>query len=606
MPPMGGVTGAMKGTGGSMGKKKERPKNTKNTIIRLFSYMKETKLQLAGALCCVLASTASTLAASYMLRPVINNYIIGFNENGGIKSLAMALVVMASVYLLGVLATYFQAKLMLKVSQRAMFSLRRDLFVHMQKLPVSFFDMNSKGDLMSRYTNDVDVVGEMLNSTAVQLFSGIMTLVGTFAMMIYTNIWLSLITFVMSPVIIYSGRFLVSRSRKYYAAQQKSLGALNGCIEETISGQRVVKVFCHEKQAVENFRKYNYDLKDKQIKAQFFGGIMGPVVGNLGQVNYSLTAMIGGILCVLKGFDIGGLTIFVTYARQFSRPINEITMQMNTIFSALAGAERVFDICDMEVEDVTGDIPDNVKGEIVMDDVTFGYRKDTPVLKHISLVAKKGQKIAFVGSTGAGKTTFLNALSNYIPKGERLITIEDNAELQIQGVQNLVRLEARGPNAEGEGAVTIRDLIKSALRMRPDRIVVGEVRGEETVDMISSAMLNGHSGSMSTGHANNPTDMLHRLETMMLMGIDLPLQAIQRQVASALDIIIHLGRLRDKTRKVLQIVEVEGYEDGRIQTKVLYEFKEEGMKNGKIQGCLMKKNEITNKEKLLAAGYHTV
>ena len=221
------------------------------------------------------------------------------------------------------------------------------------------------------------------------------------------------------------------------------------------------------------------------------------------------------------------------------------------------------------------------------------------------LVAAK-YNIFVSGGTGAGKTTFLNALSNYIPKGERLITIEDNAELQIQGVQNLVRLEARGPNAEGEGTVTIRDLIKSALRMRPDRIVVGEVRGEETVDMISSAMLNGHSGSMSTGHANNPTDMLHRLETMMLMGIDLPLQAIQRQVASALDIIIHLGRLRDKTRKVLQIVEVEGYEDGRIQTKVLYEFKEEGMENGKIQGCLMKKNEITNKEKLLAAGYHTV
>ena len=221
------------------------------------------------------------------------------------------------------------------------------------------------------------------------------------------------------------------------------------------------------------------------------------------------------------------------------------------------------------------------------------------------LVAAK-YNIFVSGGTGAGKTTFLNALSNYIPKGERLITIEDNAELQIQGVQNLVRLEARGPNAEGEGTVTIRDLIKSALRMRPDRIVVGEVRGEETVDMISSAMLNGHSGSMSTGHANNPTDMLHRLETMMLMGIDLPLQAIQRQVASALDIIIHLGRLRDKTRKVLQIVEVEDYEDGRIQTKVLYEFKEEGMKNGKIQGCLMKKNEITNKEKLLAAGYHTI
>lgn len=207
------------------------------------------------------------------------------------------------------------------------------------------------------------------------------------------------------------------------------------------------------------------------------------------------------------------------------------------------------------------------------------------------------------GGTGAGKTTFLNALSDYIPKDERLITIEDNAELQIKGVQNLVRLEARNPNLEGEGAVTIRDLIKSALRMRPDRILVGEVRGEETVDMISSAMLNGHSGSMSTGHANNPTDMLHRLETMMMMGIDMPLTAIQRQVASAIDIIIHLGRLRDKTRRVMEIAEVLGYEDGVIQIQSLYEFKEEGMEDGKIQGRLVKAEELVHKEKLLAAGY---
>lgn len=207
------------------------------------------------------------------------------------------------------------------------------------------------------------------------------------------------------------------------------------------------------------------------------------------------------------------------------------------------------------------------------------------------------------GGTGAGKTTFLNAMSDLIPKEERIITIEDNAELQIQGVENLVRLEARGANLEGEGAVTIRDLIKSALRMRPDRIIVGEVRGEETVDMISSAMLNGHSGSMSTGHANNPADMLRRLETMMMMGIDLPLQAIQRQISSALDIIIHLGRLRDKTRKVLQIEEVLGYSDGKIQTKTLYEFREEGMKHEKVKGRLMKVSELTNREKLMAAGY---
>lgn len=210
------------------------------------------------------------------------------------------------------------------------------------------------------------------------------------------------------------------------------------------------------------------------------------------------------------------------------------------------------------------------------------------------------------GGTGAGKTTFLNAMSDYIPKEERIITIEDNAELQIQGVDNLVRLEARGTNLEGEGAVTIRDLIRSALRMRPDRIIVGEVRGEETVDMISSAMLNGHSGSMSTGHANNPADMLHRLETMMMMGIDLPLQAIQRQIASALDVIIHLGRLRDKSRRVLKIEEVLDCRDGRIRTETLYEFREEGMKDEKIEGSLVKAGEIQNREKLVAAGYNEV
>ena len=221
----------------------------------------------------------------------------------------------------------------------------------------------------------------------------------------------------------------------------------------------------------------------------------------------------------------------------------------------------------------------------------------------LKILVESKYNIFVSGGTGSGKTTFLNALSDYIPKDERIITIEDNAELQIKGVANLVRLEARNANLEGEGAVTIRDLLKSALRMRPDRIIVGEVRGDETVDMISSAMLNGHSGSMSTGHANNPMDMLHRLETMMLMGIELPLIAIQKQIASALDVIIHLGRLRDKSRKVLEITEVLGYEDGKIQMQTLYKFQEEGMKDGKIKGTLMKENEITQREKLLAAGY---
>ncbi len=243
------------------------------------------------------------------------------------------------------------------------------------------------------------------------------------------------------------------------------------------------------------------------------------------------------------------------------------------------------------------------KEKVTMEQLISWGSVNEEAVEFLKMIVKAKYNIFVSGGTGSGKTTFLNAMSDYIPKDERIITIEDNAELQIRGVPNLVRLESRNANLEGEGAVTIRDLIKSALRMRPDRIIVGEVRGDETVDMISSAMLNGHSGSMSTGHSNNPADMLHRLETMMMMGIDLPLVAIQRQVASAIDIIIHLGRLRDKTRKVLQIVEVLGYEDGRIKMQTLFEFREEGMKHEKVQGKLMKVEELAYRDKLLAAGY---
>lgn len=205
--------------------------------------------------------------------------------------------------------------------------------------------------------------------------------------------------------------------------------------------------------------------------------------------------------------------------------------------------------------------------------------------------------------TQSGKTTFLNALSQYIPKTERIITIEDNAELKIQDVPNLVRLEARNANVEGAGAVTIRDLIKSALRMRPDRIIVGEVRSAEAIDMLQ-ALNTGHDGSLSTGHANSPKDMLSRLETMVLMGMDLPLPAIQRQIASGIDVIVHLGRMRDKSRKVLEVTEVLGYWDGEIRLQTLYQFTELREEEGRIQGEWKKIQEITHKEKLLAAGYH--
>ncbi|EHI58399.1 ABC transporter ATP-binding protein, partial [Hungatella hathewayi] len=265
------------------------------------------------------------------------------------------------------------------------------------------------------------------SSTLVQLFAGALSIVGTLALMLYTNIWLTLVTIVLIPVMMKAGGAVAGRSQKYFSAQQSSLGAVNGYIEETITGQKVVKVFCHEEIAEEEFRLLNRDLRENQIKAQFFGGIMGPVMGNLSQVNYSLTAVVGGLLCVLRGFDVGGLTVFLNFSRQFSRPINEISMQISNVFSALAGAERVFSVMDEEPEPVNDEdavVLDPMIGHVVLDHVTFGYDEDKTILKDINLYAKPGQKIAFVGSTGAGKTTITNLLNRFydIQSGE--ITID--------------------------------------------------------------------------------------------------------------------------------------------------------------------------------------
>ena len=227
------------------------------------------------------------------------------------------------------------------------------------------------------------------------------------------------------------------------------------------------------------------------------------------------------------------------------------------------------------------------------------------VAEFLALLVESGYNIFISGGTGSGKTTFLNALSQYIPKDERIITIEDNAELRILDVPNLVSLEARNANVEGTGEVTIRQLIKSALRMRPDRIIVGEVRSAEAIDMLQASNT-GHDGSLSTGHANSPEDMLSRLETMVLMGMELPLTAIRRQIASGIDVIVHLGRLRDKSRKLLEVSEVMDYREGEIHLQTVYRYEETGEENGKIQGVWEKKGELKHTGKLLAAGYNSI
>ena len=240
--------------------------------------------------------------------------------------------------------------------------------------------------------------------------------------------------------------------------------------------------------------------------------------------------------------------------------------------------------------------------QITMEQLIQFGTLDEELADFLKILVAAGYNIFISGGTGSGKTTFLNALSQFIPKDERIITIEDNAELRIMGVANLVRMEARNANLEGVGAIPIRELIRAALRMRPDRIIVGEVRGPETIDMIQ-AMSTGHKGSLSTGHSDSPEDMLRRLETMVLMGMEIPLAAIQRQIASAIDIVIHIGRLRDKSRKVLQVVEVLGYRNKKIETQVLYEFRENPEKKERITGEWKQIHDLIHKAKLFSAGY---
>ncbi|WP_313076370.1 ABC transporter ATP-binding protein [Lacrimispora sp.] len=416
------------GMGGRRAIKTGTPNNTKATIRRLLSYLNDYKLTMGLALISVVVGTLAQLTGAYMLRPIINQFIAPPDGSpGNVAGLLRGITLMAAVLLIGVAANYVQSRLMLTVAQNALQKIRNDLFGKMQSLPVRFYDSNNNGDLMSRFSNDVDTIGQMLSSTLIQLFSGALSIVGTLILMIYTNIWLTLVTVVLVPIMVNAGKAIAGRSQKYFSAQQASLGAVNGYIEETITGQKVVKVFCHEDVAEEEFGILNEDLRNNMIHAQFFGGVIMPVMGNLSQLNYILTACIGGFLCVVRGFDVGGLTVFLSFSRQFSRPINEISMQLSNVFSALAGAERVFTIMDEKPEpedDKDAVVLEPMSGTVELKDVTFGYNSDKVILKNISLYAKPGQKIAFVGSTGAGKTTITNLLNRFydIQSGE--ITID--------------------------------------------------------------------------------------------------------------------------------------------------------------------------------------
>lgn len=440
-----------------------KPKNTSETIKRLWSYVSSYKLSLVLVVACMLISTVSSLIGSYMLAPIINRITLAINPNADITFTAVgkvadsvitsfselpfitaifsygqlpkimvyvfsAVVIMLMVYLTGILATYLQSRIMLSVSQNATEKIRNDLYKNVMRLPVRYFDATPTGETMSRFTNDVDNIDTMLNNSLTSMVSGVITLIGTFVFMVSTNIWLTLVTIAFLPLFLKGGGFIAKRSRKYYSGQQAALGAVNGYIEETVTGQKVVKVFNHEQTCVDEFELLNNDMRDKQFKAQFFGGIMGPVMHNISMMSYSVTIGLGGVLMCLTGFGPGDLTVFANYSRQFAMPINQLSMQMSTIFAALAGAERVFGIIDKEPEplDVENAISgDNIKGYVKLNNVSFGYIPEKTVLKDISLYAKPGQKIAFVGSTGAGKTTITNMLNRFYDIENGSITIDD-------------------------------------------------------------------------------------------------------------------------------------------------------------------------------------
>ncbi len=458
----GGPRGHMRGMGG-------KPKDMKKTVSRILSYIGNYKYLLIVVFLFMLLNTVTSLIGGYMTRPILNrlsvlagfeidesslsspiykfadSLILTFKDGMGnfisslvgdsynaaatatLSYIASALIILASVYLITILTTYIQARIMLTISQNSLEKIRVDLFKKLQKLPVKYFDTHPTGEVMSRFTNDVDSIDTMLNNSLTSIVSGVITLIGTFIFMITTSFWLTLVTVCFIPVFFMGGMAIAKKSRKFYSGQQAALGAANGYIEETVTGQRVIKVFNHEDTCIEEFSALNEDLRDKQLKSQFYGGIMGPIMGNTSQISYAVTIGLGGILMCLGRLDPGALSVFANYSRQFSMPINNLSSQTTAIFSALAGAERVF-----AVMDETPEMPDandanqmeGMRGDVVFDNVTFGYNPDKVILKNLTLYAHPGQKIAFVGSTGAGKTTVTNLLSRFYDIESGSITID--------------------------------------------------------------------------------------------------------------------------------------------------------------------------------------
>ena len=441
-----------KRTGGGHGRNHgyQRPKDMKGTFKKLMGYVGKYKGSLVLVAVCLLISSAASVATSYLLKPLLNDYIIP----GDFPGLFKMLLVMGGMYLLSSLCSYAYARIMVHVAQHTVAALRQDLFNRLQQLPVSYYDRHQSGDLMSRFTNDIDTVSEMLNSSFASIISNVLTFVGTVVMMIVLNPWLTLITFLFLGLMGLVVKVIGGRSRANFQRQQAALGALNGYIEEMIEGQKVIKVFNHEGQAVERFTALNGDYRDAATAAQAYAGMMMPAMGNLSKINYAVTCCVGGLLAIGGVFDIGSLGAYLLYVKQVSQPVGQISQQINTLLAAAAGAERIFAVMDEQPEtdegktvivrvEKNGDTltetkrrtghwawkkPDGtlveLRGDVRFDHVTFSYDGEKTVLNDVSLFAEPGQKIAFVGSTGAGKTTITNLINRFYDVQQGIITYD--------------------------------------------------------------------------------------------------------------------------------------------------------------------------------------
>ena len=441
-----------KRTGGGHGRNHgyQRPKDMKGTFKKLMGYVGKYKGSLVLVAICLLISSAAGVATSYLLKPLLNDYIIP----GDFPGLFKMLLVMGGMYLLSSLCSFAYARIMVHVAQHTVAALRQDLFDRLQQLPVSYYDRHQSGDLMSRFTNDIDTVSEMLNSSFASIISNVLTFVGTVVMMIVLNPWLTLITFLFLGLMGLVVKVIGGRSRANFQRQQAALGALNGYIEEMIEGQKVIKVFNHEGRAVERFTALNGDYRDAATAAQAYAGMMMPAMGNLSKINYAVTCCVGGLLAIGGVFDIGSLGAYLLYVKQVSQPVGQISQQINTLLAAAAGAERIFAVMDEQPEtdegktvivrvEKNGDTltetkrrtghwawkkPDGtlveLRGDVRFDHVTFSYDGEKTVLNDVSLFAEPGQKIAFVGSTGAGKTTITNLINRFYDVQQGIITYD--------------------------------------------------------------------------------------------------------------------------------------------------------------------------------------